>query len=70
VNRTFPIHFFEGLFPRPLPDGLPVLLGAFRGADLLLMISPPPLGIHALPIKGVETIRINQSVDGSAILNE
>jgi len=35
------IHFFlEGLFPRPLPDGFPVLLGAFRG---LLRPFPPPL---------------------------
>ena len=36
------IHFFlEGLFPRPLPDGFPVLLGAFRG--LLRPFPPPPL---------------------------
>ena len=35
------IHFFlEGLFPRPLPDGFPVLLGAFRG---LLRLFPPLL---------------------------
>ncbi len=31
MPRTKPPHFFEGLFPRPLPDVLPALLGPFLG---------------------------------------
>ena len=30
-------HFFEGLFPRPGPDGFPVLLGPFTGPFPLLI---------------------------------
>ena len=43
MPRTFWFnHFFEGLLPRPLPDGFPVLLGPFFGPlDFLAMLSPP-----------------------------
>lgn len=30
---------FGGLFPRPPPDGLPVLLGAFGGVGVVLSVA-------------------------------
>ena len=36
------VYFFDGLLPRPLPDGFPVVLGAFfKPLDFLLNFSPP-----------------------------
>jgi len=36
-------HFFEGLLPRPLPDGFPDLLGPFGGLLAFFAILSPPL---------------------------
>ena len=35
------LHLFEGLLPRPLPDGRPVLDGPLRGPLFLPILSPP-----------------------------
>ena len=40
--RSVLAHFLDGLLPRPLPDGFPVLLGPFRGPLLFLAILSPP----------------------------
>ena len=51
------VYFFlEGLFPLPLPDGFPVLLGAFRGLPLLF----PPL---LLPLPPFFAMFENQTQD-------
>lgn len=43
------IHFAGGLFPRPPPDGFPVVLGAFGGRPPPLVPFPPPDPPEPLP---------------------
>jgi len=38
---AIPLLHFEGLLPRPLPDGRPVLDGPLRGPLFLPILSPP-----------------------------
>lgn len=44
------LHFFVGAFPRPPPDGLPVVLGAFG--------TPPPLPPPLPPLPPFELLDV------------
>lgn len=55
---------FGGLLPRPLPDGLPVLLGAFTGPLPPLLLPPADLPPPPLPFAIVFPFSIETAPKG------